>query len=361
MHFRKRQCPVTNVKFLYQGKELENVEAYKYLGVHLNYWLDNAFTSEYLAKAASRSLGQMLSKTRSNFVLTFRVYSRLFDATVVPILDYAIGAWGTGPRGNHHKKLDYVQNRAIRFYCGVPRTCPLVGIYGDTGWVPGVVRRDLETIRVYNCIVKSELNRLPRKIFAWDKELDAPNGWSNNVKNILNSIDMSSQWENSEVVNLPLAKKRLMEWYVGAWKEEKSKRSKLELYDQLKPEYGTEFYLKSNLNKYNRSLLCQLRCGVLNLEIETARYSGTPRENQICKLCQVDVESELHFLFDCVKLNSCRTTLYHDCNEALTYSPPISRLQFLMTKPYFLGKFISELWQTRNLLLCKSKMKTVND
>ena len=63
-----------------------------------------------------------------------------------------------------------------------------------------------------------------------------------------------------------------------------------------------EKYLKLNMDKYKKSLLYNLRFGTLNLKIESGRFSKTPRESQICKLCNTDVENELHFLFVCEKL-----------------------------------------------------------
>lgn len=64
--------------------------------------------------------------------------------------------------------------------------------------------------------------------------------------------------------------------------------------DRIEPEK----YLTMNLNRYKRSLLCQLRCGILALEIEVAHYHKIPRRDRICKLCKDVPETELHFLFD---------------------------------------------------------------
>ena len=54
-----------------------------------------------------------------------------------------------------------------------------------------------------------------------------------------------------------------------------------------------------NLCKWKRSLFARLRCGVLSIELEKGRFSHTPVEHRICKLCQSDVKTEFHLLFEC--------------------------------------------------------------
>ena len=60
------------------------------------------------------------------------------------------------------------------------------------------------------------------------------------------------------------------------------------------------------INKRNRSLFSRLRAGCLDLEIETGRWRGIPKEQRICKLCSNGIENEIHFLFYCSELNHIR-------------------------------------------------------
>ena len=55
-----------------------------------------------------------------------------------------------------------------------------------------------------------------------------------------------------------------------------------------------------NLPRNERSLLAQLRCGILPLRVETGRYVGETPEQRLCKLCNTgSVEDELHFVMNC--------------------------------------------------------------
>ena len=47
-------------------------------------------------------------------------------------------------------------------------------------------------------------------------------------------------------------------------------------------------YVKSLFSKAKRSILCQLRCGVIPLAIETGRYTNTPVDQRLCRLCNLN-------------------------------------------------------------------------
>ena len=64
----------------------------------------------------------------------------------------------------------------------------------------------------------------------------------------------------------------------------------------------TEAHIKTN-SKAKRSILCQLRIGILCLEIELGRYVRLKINERICKLCKKkDVEDEIHFVCVCPAL-----------------------------------------------------------
>ena len=136
---------------------LEIVDQYKYLGIMLNHNLDVSLIQEQLAGAGSRALGTIIGKTKSNYDLSFSSYSTLFQSCIEPILDYGSGAWNIG---NKCDKIDAVQFRALRFYLGVHKTTSLLYLTGEAGWIPGIVKRDLNVIRVYNELVQMPSSRL---------------------------------------------------------------------------------------------------------------------------------------------------------------------------------------------------------
>ena len=63
---------------------------------------------------------------------------------------------------------------------------------------------------------------------------------------------------------------------------------------------------------FTREILCKFRISSHDLEIERGRYYTIDVDYRICKLCNIKVEDEIHFLLECPKLNSKRITTLSD-------------------------------------------------
>ena len=126
--------------------------------MQLDSHLDFNLCIDQLSSAASRALGGVIGKTKDNYDLDFLSYSKLYHASVVPILDYTSAAWG-GIHQGLASKIDSVQHRAICYFCGLPKKTPILGMVGDMGWILSVVQRDLEVLRLYNQIVRIPENK----------------------------------------------------------------------------------------------------------------------------------------------------------------------------------------------------------
>ena len=88
-----------------------------------------------------------------------------------------------------------------------------------------------------------------------------------------------------------------------------------------------------NLNRSERSILAQFRCGILPLRIETGRYVGEKPEERLCKVCQSgQIENELHFLFNCVLYNDFRNNLLSAINQkdSFVLLSDVKKLKHLM-------------------------------
>ena len=302
---------------------------------------------DQLAKSGSRALSQVISKTKSNYHLGYQLYTKLFNGCVVPVLDCAAGAWCYGGVTDC-TELDRVQHRAIRFFCGLPRQTPISAMTGDMGWIPGVVRRDIEVLRLYNQIVEMPHNRLTRKVFEYDtSNMEQGNTWSKNIKTLLEQLKSAVCWENRSPINLKHAKNGLMDMYAGVWQNEiAQKKKKLYNYSQIKSSFEAVPHVRTNMYKSKCMLLSQLLCGCLPLQIELGRFGGhIPRQKRICKLCEIETESETHFLFRCIATVNTRVNHYHKFPEILNFPSDISKLEFLTKHPFKFGNYVSDLWR----------------
>ena len=76
-----------------------------------------------------------------------------------------------------------------------------------------------------------------------------------------------------------------------------------------------------------------------------------PRELKICKLCQTDVEDEVHFLLKCESLERECLLLYKICPEVLNYCTDLDKCLFLFSKPHVMGNYVQKLWQLHEELM----------
>ena len=72
--------------------------------------------------------------------------------------------------------------------------------------------------------------------------------------------------------------------YNRVWAGELRNNHKLETYVEIKSVIATAIYVKCNLSKSKRSLVGQLICGCLGLEIEMGRFTKIPRDKD-CANC----------------------------------------------------------------------------
>ncbi len=102
------------------------------------------------------------------------------------------------------------------------------------------------------------------------------------------------------MVDIKVLHERLFKYYAEIWKNEIVKFPKLRSYILFKDEFCTEDYVKMDLTRRERSLLCQTRLGILPLRIETGRYVNEQIEDRICLVCNKnEIENENHFIFEC--------------------------------------------------------------
>jgi hypothetical protein len=108
----------------------------------------------------------------------------------------------------------------------------------------------------------------------------------------------------------------------------------------------------------------KLRISNSNLLIEQGRHQNIPLENRLCPICKLEIENEYHFVIECNKLTSSRSTLYSKVTEIvsnfLVMSDSDKFKYILSSNDYDIMKIcvigISEMCSERNKLL-KSNAK----
>ena len=103
---------------------------YKYLGLILSEHLDYNVVVKSIVLSASRALGSLQVKFKSQGGLPYATFTRLFDALIWPIMDYSASIWGA----HDFSGVDNVFNQACRFFLGVGKYTPVAAIRGEMGW-----------------------------------------------------------------------------------------------------------------------------------------------------------------------------------------------------------------------------------
>ena len=164
-------------------------------------------------------------------------------------------------------------------------------------------------VRYHNRISELKEDRLPR--VAYEYEMTAGvKGWIEELRVITRllhlpapSLNSKYDMDNVQAAVLKLAQDR---W----WNEAQSK-PKLATYVSFKDRDSPDTLVKSNLKRGIRSLLAKLVSGIFPLEVETGCYTSTPRDQRLCKVCNLNlVEDKCHFLFDCCAYQLERSAFY---------------------------------------------------
>ena len=174
--------------------------------------------------------------------------------------------------------------------------------------------------------IQTNNERLTKKVFLHDYDQNSNNSWSNDVENILDTVNLLTHYENKSVCNISKLESNVKILNQNVWYEHIHCLPKLQTYILFKSEYCTENYLKLYLSRSQRSLLAQLRTGILPLRIETGRYQNILDKNtvkfrkmksneRLCTLCKENyVEDEIHFVCVCKIYDLHRKKLYDYIN-----------------------------------------------
>ena len=309
VHFRPSRRSMSNFVFLYGRDTLRTVPNYKYLGIILDEFLKFDSCVKTISISGGRALGGIISKFKSFKNVGYNTFSKLYSAGVAPVLEYAAGVWGY-VKGD---EVQYIQNRAMRYYLGVHRFCPIAGMQGDMGWVTPRLNRYIPIVRLWNRLLLMNDDRLTKKIFLWD--YSQSNGWCKEISKIFNEMDMGDKFSEKQFCDLRAVKSKTIDLMARQWKFELQQKPKLRTYRLFKNEFKTSNSVFV-CNRAKRSLLSKFRTGILPLRIETGRwYQGTNLEERVCEICgNGEVEDESHFLLKCNEYEDLRTVLFNNCS-----------------------------------------------
>ena len=172
VHFRSSSTEIIQDEFVC-GSEIINIaKSYKYLGVLLTDTLDYNAMVKSVAQAANRALGLLMSKVKLNGGVHNKCFTQMLDTFVCPVISYCACIWGTRKYG----AIEYVFNRACRFFLGSGQHAPVSAVRGwggggGMGMVPPLCRQMKKVARQYSRQKTMSIERINYRIFNWASNL----------------------------------------------------------------------------------------------------------------------------------------------------------------------------------------------
>ena len=120
-----------NFIFQYEGKDLEIVQEFKYLGVIFNYNESFVKNRKHVYEQAQRAMFSLLRRSRQ-LDPPLDIQLELFDTLIMPILTYGCEVWGF----ENLKIIEKLHLKYLKYILGVKMSTPTCMVLGETGRFP---------------------------------------------------------------------------------------------------------------------------------------------------------------------------------------------------------------------------------
>ena len=327
--------------FLYRSKPLQVVKSYCYLGI--DFFCSGTFRRARLniMEKARKAMTPLLSII-PNFQISCEKSLDLFHSFIRPIASYnsenmtlltfhqiqAIEENKT-TIWDYMKKSDMsiLHQKFLKYILGVKRNCSNLATLGELGEFPLQVHGYISLLTFWHRIKSMNGDTLVKKtldMVEYDGSIVSE--WLATVKFLLKFLDLERYFLNPGEI-LPskfksICVSKFKDSFVQHWKNTTSKEvssggksNKLKFYSNLKSLFERESYLRNVNNFYVRKNITKFRCSDHTLEIESGRHKKLRVEERICKMCNIEVEDERHFLIVCPLYAELRSRYFNNAQE----------------------------------------------
>ncbi len=299
------------------GVEIQETDAYKYLGVDLVSGLNfKKLKARYVAEARKRMMLVWAMGMRRG-ELPAKDCCRVWNALVRPVLEYGAVIWGDVK----WEEAEAVQREMGKMILRCSSKMANEVVLGELGWWTLKARRDLLRLKFWGKIVsRMSSSRLVKQVYAYSRaryEAGENSRWCKYTHALLKELGMEEVWQNGthgydEKKWDRELREKIHEREEKEWLERMNTKPKLRTYRTLKHKLKFEPYLNHD-DTHAREVMTRLRGGTNELRIETGRYPITNRDRRLeiherrCLLCLCgDVEDEKHFVLSCVVYRDLR-------------------------------------------------------
>ena len=186
---------------LFNNNLLEVVSQFKYLGVIFDSQKRQVLqsTPSYLAEQANRALFCSMKMYYSSMGKpTPSCMLKLFDAQILPILEYGCEMWTSNRAAD---VVENVQLRHLKRMLGVRSQTPTLGVYMDTGRFPLHLRQQVRLIKYWLHILELPSEHVLKSSYNTLLEMHhaGQTNWCSTVANTLAKCNLSHYWHDQFV------------------------------------------------------------------------------------------------------------------------------------------------------------------
>ena len=288
------------------SSRLEVTSEYKYLGLVFTSRLSTSVALRDLTQRGRAGVSRVLKILQKLPYVPYRIFFKVFDAQIVPILLYGAEIWGM----SDCSVIESVHKYAMKRFLNVVQSTPNVMLYGELGRYALSINAIIRSVKYWSRLVSMQEDRYPRKVYNMMLTCDK-DSWAHRIRDTLCKYGFDDVWRKQSVDDIQKfirqLKIKMVAEHDDKWKSTLSQSLRYSFYQSFKTSRCTEKYLLVIDRKVLRDITSRFRLGCSELSVHEKRYQVDTHDNDfVCPLCSEDEEDEKHFLLECPALSDLR-------------------------------------------------------
>ena len=289
------------------GKTLEEVPTYKYLGEIINNkgnLTDHIAEIERKVRGATDSIIAETVKKKEFKGIKMQAIWQMVDAIIIPIMTYACEGWTTNKEEN--KRLQRIFNETIKTLLFLPKGTPTTILLNETGNIP------IEyTIKIKKILQAKRIDQMKEESLIKDATQAKASTWRKHVIDLAKELYIYDQMAILSKETLKhCIQKEIETKIMEEIDNEAETKTKLYHWKERKKEIkvGTRPIYMDKLNRKQCNAILRARLSTLMVK---DNYKKQYESNLLCRFCDKYNETQEHILQDCTKIKRTKEKIIY--------------------------------------------------
>lgn len=303
----------------FEGKNVEVVNTYTYLGLIVYYSGSWSLAIDALARKGTRCSMYVFSQLSRFGNLNPSVILKVMDTKIIPMMIYGCEVWGK----SDFERVERVLSNLYRRLLYVPQNTSVAFVRGELGRYPICATIFPRMIRYWLNAIEAKDGSAMKCAYntQYEMTLNGIECWGSFIKYILTRYGFEDVWRDQSVSDpdtfMIVFKLTCLEFEKRVWYHNVQNFGMLRAYAHFKIDLVYENYLDLFIPRKWMSYFIRLRGGLLPIRSNTGRwYENIAYDGRICTFCSSgEVENEYHLLLRCRAWSSFRLPLVQKFHE----------------------------------------------